>query len=101
MDPQKLKDMMAQAQTMANRLQEEMKTRTAQGQSGGGMVVATVNGHGDLTALKIDPRAVDPRDVGMLEDLVVAAVHDAHTRVKEMLQTEMAKLTGGMMPPLF
>ena len=65
------------------------------------MVLATVNGHGDLTALKIDPRAVDARDVAMLEDLVVAAVHDAHARVKEMLQTEMQKLTGGMMPPLF
>ncbi len=101
MDPAKLQQMMAQAQQMATKLQEEMKNKTAQGQSGGGMVLATVNGHGDLTALKIDPRAVDARDVAMLEDLVVAAVHDAHARVKEMLQTEMQKLTGGMMPPLF
>jgi DNA-binding YbaB/EbfC family protein len=102
MDPQKLQTMMAQAQQMAQRLQEEMKTKTAEGQSGGGMVTATVSGEGTLVKLKIDPRAVDPRDVSMLEDLVVAAVHDAHTRVKDMVGQEMRKLTGGMgLPPLF
>jgi len=102
MDPQQLQTMMAQAQQMAQRLQEEMKTKTAEGQSGGGMVTATVSGQGDLVKIKIDPRAVDPRDVSMLEDLVVAAVHDAHSRVKELLATEMRKLAGPMgLPPMF
>ena len=102
MDAQQLQAMMAQAQQMAQKLQEEMKTRTATGQSGGGMVTATVSGQGDLVSLKIDPRAVDPRDVSMLEDLVVAAVHDAHTRIKEMLAAEMQKLAGPLgLPPMF
>ena len=102
MDPRKMQEMMAKAQQMAQKLQEEMKKKTAEGQAGGGMVVATVSGEGDLVKLKIDPRAVDPGDVSMLEDLVVAAVRDAHARVKEMLSTEMRKVGGGMgLPPFF
>lgn len=102
MDPQRLQAMMAQAQQMAQKLQDEMKDKTGEGNAGGGLVVATVNGHGDLVKLRIDPRALDSKDVSLLEDLVVAAVHDAHARVKELIQAEVAKLTGGMgLPPLF
>jgi hypothetical protein len=99
-DPVKLQGMMAEAQKMAARLQEEMARRTAEGEAGGGMVKAQVNGHGDLVRLKIDPQAVDPRDVTMLEDLVVAAVAQAQARIREQVSGEASKLMG-MLPPGF
>lgn len=98
MDPTKLEGMIQQAQAMAQKLQQEMATRKAEGQAGGGMVSATVNGQGDLLALKIDARVVDKSDIGMLEDLIVAAVNDAHSRIREQLGAEMQKLGGGGFP---
>ena len=92
-----LKSIMEQAQEMSGKLkrvQEQLRHRTAQATVGGGMVEATVNGQLELVEIKIDPQAVDPRDVEMLQDLVVAAVNQALGRAREMAQSEMQNATG-------
>ncbi len=92
-----LKSIMEQAQEMSGKLkrvQEQLRHRTAQATVGGGMVEATVNGQLELVEIKIDPQAVDPRDVEMLQDLVVAAVNQALVRAREMAQSEMQNATG-------
>lgn len=96
-------NLMKQAQKVQQRmmrLQEELGQRQVSAQAGGGMVEATVNGRGELVALRIEPEVVDPDDVEMLADLVVAAVGEAQRRAQEMVQEEMSKLTGGLgLPP--
>ncbi len=92
-----LEDLVKQAQDMGGKireLQEQMRHRTASATVGGGMVEATVNGHLELVAVKIDPQAVDPRDVEMLQDLIVAATNQAIARAREMVQKEMQAATG-------
>ncbi len=92
-----LKSIMEQAQEMSTKLkrvQEQLRHRTVQATVGGGMVEATVNGQLELVGIKIDPQAVDPRDVEMLQDLVVAAVNQALVRAREMAQSEMQNATG-------
>ncbi|HYU14579.1 MAG TPA: YbaB/EbfC family nucleoid-associated protein [Candidatus Acidoferrum sp.] len=81
------------------RMQEELASKTCDASAGGGMVTATVNGHYDLVALVIDKQVVDPADVAMLQDLVVAAVNQAVARMRSLAQAEMAKLTGGLNIP--
>jgi DNA-binding YbaB/EbfC family protein len=81
------------------RMQEELVHKTCDASAGGGMVTATVNGHYDLVALVIDKQVVDPADVGMLQDLVVAAVNQAVAKMRTLAQAEMAKLTGGLNIP--
>jgi hypothetical protein len=91
------KDIIAQAQEMSGKLkqvQEQLRHRTAEATVGGGMVEATVNGQLELVRIRIDPQAVDPRDVDMLQDLIVAAVNQAMARAKEMAQSEMQSATG-------
>ena len=92
-------NMMKQAQKMQQELlkmQQEMKTKEFSATSGGGMVTATVNGKHEVTALSINPEAVDPEDVEMLQDMVIAAVNEAmRTADSEAAQT-MSKLTGGL-----
>jgi hypothetical protein len=100
-------NLMKQAQKMQEkmaRIQEELATKTVEASSGGGMVTARVNGKQELVSLKIDKAVVDPSDVGMLEDLVVAAVNEAAKRSQEMASEEMAKVTAGLginIPGLF
>jgi len=100
-----MNQLMQQAQEFQKRLasmQEELAGRTVTASVGGGMVQATVNGRHELTGLKIDPQVIDPDDPAMLEDLVVAAVNEGMRRAQEMIQQEMAKLTGGIkLPGLF
>ena len=92
---QKLQQQMAKAQ-------EELDARDFEATSGGGMVTAKVNGKRELLALTIKPEAVDPDDVEMLEDMVMAAVNEALRTAAETVEREMGKLTGGMgMPGLF
>jgi hypothetical protein len=81
------------------RTQESLATRTVDGESGGGMVSATANGRGEIMKIKIDPQAVDPRDVAMLEDLVAAAVNVALKRARELAEQEMRRATGGLQIP--
>jgi len=78
----------------AQQMQEQLKKRKVEGSAGGGMVTAVMTGELELVALKIDPAVVDPKDVGMLQDLVIAAINQA----REKLKNEMAAMTGGMIP---
>ncbi len=94
--------LMKQAQEMQAKMaqvQEELGEREVEASSGGGMVTVKMNGKQELLELKIKPEAVDPDDVEMLEDLVTAAFREARKKAEEMLQTEMAKVTGGMGGP--
>jgi nucleoid-associated protein EbfC len=98
-----LGDIMKQAQALQSRFQEAQERVTAieaEGQSGGGMVKVTINGKGMAKAVRIDPSLIDPKDVGMLEDLLVAAMNDARAKVDAKMGEEMSKLTGGLpLPP--
>jgi len=76
-------------------LQEDFKQRVYEG-TAGGAVTAHVNGHRELLAIKIDPAAVDPDDVSMLEDMVAAAVNQAMKQAREAYDSEMAKVSGGL-----
>ena len=92
---QKLQQQMAQ-------MQEELEAREFEASAGGGMVTAKVNGKHELLALTIKPEAVDPDDVEMLSDMVLAAVNEAMRQAAETTEREMGKLTGGFnMPGLF
>jgi DNA-binding YbaB/EbfC family protein len=84
------------------KMQEEIEAREFTASSGGGMVTAAVNGKKELLSIKINPGAVDPDDIEMLEDLVCAAVNAALGEASETLEKEMGKLTGGLnLPGLF
>ncbi len=95
-DPSKLSEMMAQAQQMQQRMQDELKTKVMEGQAGGGMVKVLVNGMFEVTKVSIDKSVVDPTDVSLLEDLVRAAVSQALARVEEA-RTENARAMAGNM----
>jgi DNA-binding YbaB/EbfC family protein len=86
------------------RVQGELAQKRVEATSGGGMVTAVVSGELRLVGLKIDATVVDPRDVGMLQDLISAAVNQALDKGKALQQAEMAKVTGGLslpgMPPI-
>lgn len=88
-----------QFQTKMTKLQEELEEKTLEVSAGGGMVTVVVNGKQELLSIKIDPEVVDPEDVDMLQDLVMAAVNDGLARAKEMVNEEMGKLTGGLNLP--
>jgi len=95
-------NMMKQAQKLQSKifkLQEELADRTVETTVGGGMVKAVANGKQELLSIKIDPEVVDPNDVQMLEDLIVAAVNDILKKSQEMVSEEMTKLTGGFNIP--
>ena len=91
-----IQDMMKQAQEMQERLQKQMSELTVQATAGGGMVSVTVNGHKQLQAITIDPEVVSKDDVGMLQDLIVAAINDAHRKVDEAMKQKMGGLLGGL-----
>ena len=96
-------EMMKQAQQMQAKMaekQERLGEIEVEGQSGGGLVKAVLDGRGAMRRLSIDPSLVDPDDVEVLEDLVVAAVNDAKSRVEAQVQEETQKLMGGLkLPP--
>jgi DNA-binding YbaB/EbfC family protein len=98
-----LGQMMKQAQQMQARMQEmqaKLETVEMTGAAGGGMVQVTVNGKGETRRVKSDPSLVDPQDVEVLEDLMVAAANDARAKVEAHMAEEMGKLTGGLkLPP--
>ncbi len=101
---QQLMQMGQQLQARMAQLQEELSAREISASSGGGMVTATVDGKGTVTRLVIDPTVVDPRDVEMLEDLVLAAVTDAQGKAQGQYEEDMRKAAGGMpiqIPGLF
>jgi len=95
-------NLMKQAQQFQEKLagiQEELGAKVVTGTSGGGMVTASVNGHAELVGLAIEEDIVDPEDVQMLQDLVMAAVNDGLRKAREMGKAEMGKLTGGLNIP--
>ena len=100
-----MNQMMQQAQQMQlelARAQEEIQSMTYTATAGGGMVEATAVGNGSIESLKIDPEAVDPEDVEMLEDMVLVAVNEALRGVAEAGERRLASVTGGMsIPGLF
>jgi DNA-binding YbaB/EbfC family protein len=81
------------------RLQEELADKTVEATAGGGMVTATVNGRFELVSIKLDKEVVNPEDVEMLQDLIVAAVSEGIRKAQEMASAEMAKITGGFNIP--
>ena len=83
------------------KMQEELAERTVETSSGGGMIRVTANGKQQIVSILIEKEVVDPDDVEMLQDLILAAVNDALAKSQEMVSTEMGKLTGGMNIPGF
>ena len=94
-----IQKMMQQAQQMQERLQKQMVEMRIEATAGGGMVTVTVNGNKQLLQLKIDPEVVSKDDVEMLQDLIVAAVNDAHRKVDEALASQMQGMMGGLKIP--
>ncbi len=96
------KQLMKQVQQMQAQMQQRMSELRAEGSAGGGMVKATMNGNKELLAVTIDKEAVDPNDVEMLQDLVVAAINEAARKVDEEMQSQLGTMAGGMkIPGLF
>lgn len=92
-------DMMKQAQAMQTRMQEvqdEVGQQTVEASAGGGMVAVTANGKGEILNVKIDPSLLKDGDVEMLEDLILAAVNEAHRRAEEMMKSALARIAGPM-----
>lgn len=100
-----MNQMMKQVKKMQEQMlkaQEELAEKTAEGTAGGGAVSVTVSGQRKVLNVVIKPEAVDPDDVEMLQDLVLAAVNDAMTKAEEMASQDLGKFTGGMnIPGLF
>lgn len=97
--PPDFSGLLAQAQQLQQdmlRVQEEAKLKTVEATSGGGMVTAKMTGGLALASLKIDPQCVDPKDLGMLEDLIIAAVNQAIFKAQGLMQEEMQKVAGGL-----
>ncbi len=97
-----MNQMIKQAQAMQAKMQqaqEELKNARITGNAGGGMVSAVVNGQGELLSVKISPEVVNPDDVELLEDLILAAVSDAANKAREQMESRMSSLTGGLKLP--
>jgi DNA-binding YbaB/EbfC family protein len=94
-----LQRMAMQMQQDMARIQAELETMTVDGSAGGGVVKATVTGKQDLVGLVIDPSAVDPADVEMLQDLVMAAVNDAIKASRDLAEKKMGAVTAGLRIP--
>ena len=97
-----IQQMMKQAQQMQERLQKQMAEMRVEATAGGGMVTVVINGAKQLQSIKIDPEAVSKEDVEMLQDLILAAMNDAHRKVDEAMQQQMSGMMGGLkIPGLF
>jgi nucleoid-associated protein EbfC len=100
-----MKNLMKQAQQIQNKMakmQEEMATKTIETSVGGGMIKVVANGKQEIVSIRIEKEVINPDEVEMLQDLILAAVNDALTQSQKMVSDEMSKLTGGMsIPGLF
>ncbi len=97
---QQLIQMGQQMQSRMSEIQETLDQKEVSATSGGGMVSATVDGKGELRGVQIDPTVVDPGDVEMLEDLVLAAVAEAQKKARSLYEEEMQKVAGGLPFPM-
>lgn len=100
-----MNNLMRQAKKMQEqmlKMQEELEEKTVEASAGGGVVTVVANGKKEIVEITIDPGVVDPDDVEMLQDLIMAAANEALRQAEEMVQNEMSKITGGMgLPGLF
>lgn len=100
-----MNQMMKQVKKMQEQMvkaQEELENKTVEGSAGGGVVTVNMNGHKKVLDITIQPEAVDPDDVEMLQDLVTAAVNDALSKADELVNQDLGRFTGGMnLPGLF
>ena len=97
-----ISSLMKQAQDFQQKMgqvQEELAKKTVTSEVGGGMVKVTVNGKQELLEIQIEKEVINPDDAGMLQDLIAAAVNDAMRKAREMIQSEMGQLTGGIKIP--
>ena len=94
-----IKQLMKQAQQMQEQMQRKMAEVRVEGSAGGGMVTAEMNGGKELLSIRIDKEAVDPNDVEMLQDLILAAINDAHRKADEEMSKTMSGMMGGMKIP--
>ncbi len=102
MSKKMLGDIMREAQKLQaemQRMQAEAKTKTVEASAGGGMVTVVANGGGEIVSIKIEKDVVNPDDVEMLQDLILAASNEALRRAQQMVNDEMSKLTGGLKLP--
>lgn len=99
MNMNKMMKQVQQMQAKMAKLQEELANKTVEATAGGGAVKVVANGQQEIVDINIDPTAVDPEDVEMLEDLILAAVNESLRKVREMSTNEMSKLTGGLNIP--
>lgn len=97
MNKKQLQKMLQQAQSVQQKLEEEMNNLTIEASSGGGMVTAVVDGRKNLKAIRIKPEAVDPEDVEMLQDLILAAVNEACRKADDAMSSQLGGLTGGLL----
>jgi DNA-binding YbaB/EbfC family protein len=98
----KFGDMMRQAQALQEKLaqlQEEAGKKTVEATAGGGMVTVVANGRQEIVSVKIDPEVVNPQEVEMLQDLILAAVNEARRKAQELMAEQMKTLTGGIQIP--
>ncbi len=98
-----LAGLMKQAQELQEKMmkvQDQLENVTVEGSSGGGMVTVVANGKQEVVSIKIDPEVVDPDDIEMLEDLIVAAIKQAKDKAQELAEEEMKKVTAGITPQM-
>ena len=94
-----IQNMMKQAQQMQERMQKQMEEMRIEATAGGGMVTVVINGSKQVQSLKIDPEAVSKDDVEMLQDLILAALNDAHRKADEAMSEQMSGMMGGLKIP--
>jgi nucleoid-associated protein EbfC len=99
MDMQNMMGKIMEMQKKMNQAQDELADKEVTAEAGGGMVKVTANGAQKITGIEIDPEAIDPDDLELLEDLIIAGINKALDEASEMAQGEMQKSMGGMLPP--
>ena len=96
MDMSKMLEQVQQMQAQMQKAQEELKNETVEASAGGGMVTVTATGGGEIKSIKIDPKAIDPNDPEMLEDMVVAAVNEALRSSQSLVEAKLGPALGGL-----
>ena len=96
MDMNKMLEQVQQMQAQMQKAQEELKNETVQASAGGGMVTVVATGGGEIKSIKIDPKAIDPNDPEMLEDMVVAAVNEALRSAQGLIESKLGPALGGL-----
>lgn len=91
-----MNQLMKMAQNMAKDMEEKMNSIEEEGNAGGGMVKVTMNGHKNIISISIAKEVIDPDDIEMLQDLIIAAINDAQAKVDEKLKNGMGSMTGGI-----